>query len=183
MRDGIGNPKDTPSLVGMAKTAPFNWLATRSTPRECTRTGVLGSHKIVPTSRQVDDLLAYLTSLRPEPNPNLAAGGKLSPAAARGKVLFVGKADCARCHPAPLFTDRKMYNVGVTTPNDPKRYEGGYDTPTLIEVHRTAPYLHDGRAMTLKDVLTTHNKSDQHGKVKGLKVPELDDLIEYLRSL
>ena len=183
MRDGIGNPKDTPSLIAMTKTAPFNRLATRKTPRICIRTGVVGSHQIDPTSQQVDVLLAYVTSLRPEPSPHLSAEGKLTESAARGKVLFEGKADCARCHPSPLFTDLKMYDVGVPTPNDAKKHKGAYDTPTLLEVHRTAPYLHDGRAMTLKDVLTTHNKLDRHGKVKGLKPAEIDDLVEYLRSL
>jgi len=60
---------------------------------------------------------------------------------------------------------------------------GSYDTPSLIEVYRTAPYLHDGRAATLKDVLTKHNKLGGHGKVKGLNPSEIDDLVEYLRSL
>ena len=183
LRDGIGNPKDTPSLVAMGKTAPFNRLATRNTPRECTRTGVIGSHRIDPTGREVDDLLAYLLSLQPEPSPHLTSDGKLTESAARGKAVFEGKADCARCHTAPLFTDLKQYNVGVVTPHDMKKYKGMYDTPSLLEVHRTAPYLHDGRAMTLKDVLTTHNKEDQHGKVTGLTPAELEDLIRYLKSL
>ena len=138
---------------------------------------------VVPTSREVDGLLAYLTSLHPEPSPHLDAGGKLTAAAARGKVLFEGQAGCAECHPAPYFTDKKMYNVGVTTPNDPKKYKGSYDTPTLIEAHRTAPYLHDGRALTLKDVLTEHDKLGKHGKLKGLNQSQIDDLVEYLRSL
>ncbi|MDP6044493.1 MAG: beta-propeller fold lactonase family protein [Phycisphaerae bacterium] len=183
LRDGIGNPKDTPSLIAMGKTAPFNRLATRKTPRECTRTGVIGSHQIDPTAQEVDDLLAYCLSLKPEASPHLTIEGKLTESAVRGKAIFEGKADCAKCHSGPLYTDLKQYDVGAATPNDPKSYKGLYDTPSLLEVHRTAPYLHDGRAMTLKDVLTAHNKNDQHGKVKGLKPAELVDLIEYLRSL
>ena len=183
LRDGIGNPKDTPSLIHMDKTPPLNRLATRATPRICTETGVLGSHMIEPSSQQVDDLLAYLVSLRPDINPHLDAEGKPSEAAARGKVLFDGKADCGGCHSGPLFTNQKMYNVGVTTPNDPPRHKGSYDTPSLIEAYRTAPYLHDGRALTLEDVLTTHDELGRHGKAKGLNASEIDDLVEYLRSL
>lgn len=183
LRDGIGNPKDTPSLVTMKDTAPFNWLATRSTPRECMRTGVIGSHKIDPTSQEVDDMLAYVVSLRPEPSPYLGADGKLTESAARGKLLFEDKAGCFQCHPAPLFTDKKMYNVGVVTPNEAKEYGGKYDTPSLIEAYRTAPYLHDGRALTIKDVLTTHDKDGKHSTVKELKDKEIDDLVEYVLSL
>ena len=183
LRDGIGNPKDTPSLIAMTKTAPFNRLGTRATSRQCMRTGVIGSHQIDPTKDEVDALMAYIATLRPEPSPHLGPDGKLTPPAARGKTLFEGKADCTRCHAAPLFTDRKMYDIGSVTPNDPKKYKGSYDTPTLIEAHRTAPYLHDGRAMTLKDVLTVHNKENKHGKTKSLTPTELNDLIEYLKSL
>jgi len=183
MRDGIGNPKDTPSLVYMDKTPPFNRLATRETPRICTETGVIGSHMVQPSTEQVDDLLAYVVSLRPEANPNLDAEGKLTEAAARGKVLFEGKAACAACHPGPYFTDKKMYNVGVSTPNDPKEKKGAYDTPSLIEAYRTAPYLHDGRALSIEEVLTKYDEAGRHGKAKGLSPGELGDLIEYVKSL
>jgi cytochrome c peroxidase len=50
-------------------------------------------------------------------------------------------------------------------------------------VYRTAPYLHDGSARTLRDVLTTCNKQDKHGKTSHLKANEIDDLVEFLKSL
>jgi len=66
----------------------------------------------------------------------------------------------------------------------------GYDrpadkffTPTLIEVWRTAPYLRNGSAATLRDVLTTGNASGQHGDVSGLSSQAIDDLCEYVLSL
>jgi YVTN family beta-propeller protein len=180
LRDGIGNPKDTPSLIYMGETPPYNRLGLRKTPRICAETGLLSSHRIVPKKETVDDLLAYMLSLRPDPSPHLTAEGKLSAAALRGKDLFVGKADCAGCHTEPYFTDKKMYNVGVLSHNEP---DGYYDTPSLIESHRTAPYLHDGRALTLKDVLTTHNQEGQHGSADMLSEAEIDDLVDYLLSL
>jgi len=180
LRDGIGNPKDTPSLVFLHKTEPLNRRATRKTARECARTGITAGLMIVPTDQQVEDILAYLMALKPEPNPNLTADGQLTDAAKRGKRLFEGKVKCSGCHPAPYFTDKKMHNVGVLTHNEP---DGRYDTPSLIEAHRTAPYLHDGRARTLKDVLTVHDKEALHGKIKGLTEQEINDLVAYMLSL
>jgi cytochrome c peroxidase len=95
-------------------------------------------------------------------------------------VIFEEKADCARCHPAPYFTDRKSYDIGTRTATDPT---GKYDTPTLLEAFRTAPYLHDGRALTIQDVITTHNPDDKHGHVKKLTEKEIEDLVDYVLSL
>ena len=58
-----------------------------------------------------------------------------------------------------------------------------YDTPTLLGVYRTAPYLHHGKAKTLRDVLTTCNKDDKHGKTSHLKANEIDELVAFLKSL
>jgi cytochrome c peroxidase len=58
-----------------------------------------------------------------------------------------------------------------------------FDTPTLIEAWRTAPYLHDGSAATIRDVLTTHNAKDQHGTTSKLTQEQMDDLCEYVLSL
>jgi cytochrome c peroxidase len=58
-----------------------------------------------------------------------------------------------------------------------------YDTPTLLGVYRSAPYLHHGRAATLRDVLTTANSGDRHGKTSGLSSSEVEDLVEFLKAL
>ena len=73
-----------------------------------------------------------------------------------------------------------MHNVGITHPSEP---DGLYDTPSLVEIYRTAPYLHNGRAATLRDVLTVHNPHDEHGHTKDLQPQEVDDLVAYLLSL
>jgi len=203
MRDGIGNGKDVISLVLMPGTSPHNRRATRPDPRTCMRTGVTGSHLVVPQAREVADLLAYAEALEPEPNPAApqpAEAGKgdkshlceapsgplrgkldLSPfPAGRGKTLFEGKAGCAVCHPAPHFTDRKMHDVGLHSPGEP---DGRYDTPSLVEAYRTAPYYHDGRAVTIQEALTTHNPEDKHGQTQALTPQEIEDLAAYVLSL
>jgi len=71
------------------------------------------------------------------------------------------------------------------TGNDDKSERMGpkYDTPSLIGVYRTPPYLHHGKAKTLHEVLTTYNKQDKHGRTSHLQPAQLDDLVEFLRSL
>jgi cytochrome c peroxidase len=58
-----------------------------------------------------------------------------------------------------------------------------YDTPTLLGIYRTPPYLHHGKAKTLLEVLTTYNNANKHGKTSHLTSGELDDLVAFLKSL
>jgi cytochrome c peroxidase len=82
-----------------------------------------------------------------------------------------------RCHSGPHLTNLKHYDLGMGRFQDTGR---NFDTPTLVEIWRTAPYLHDGRAATLRDMLTTHNPKDRHGKTSGLSDEQIDDLVEFL---
>ena len=59
----------------------------------------------------------------------------------------------------------------------------GPNTPTLLGVYRIGSYLHDGRAKTLEEVLTTHNTGDKHGKTSHLKKEELEELVAFLKAL
>jgi len=70
--------------------------------------------------------------------------------------------------------------VGTEGPAD---WQGRFETPTLVELWRTAPYLHDGRACTLRDVLTPFNRNDRHGRTSHLTPAQIDALRAYLRSL
>jgi cytochrome c peroxidase len=58
-----------------------------------------------------------------------------------------------------------------------------FDTPTLLGVYRQTAYFHHGKAKTLHEVLTTFNKGDKHGKTSHLKASEVDELVEFLKSL
>ena len=124
---------------------------------------------------------AFLQSLLPIPSPHLV-NGHLSTAAQRGRQLFTStKTGCAVCHPPPLFTDLAAYDVG--TAGDYDKSSDRFDTPTLVELWRTAPYLHNGSAATLRDVLTKGNARDLHGKTSHLTSEQIGDLVEYLLSL
>ena len=58
-----------------------------------------------------------------------------------------------------------------------------FDTPTLVELWRTAPYLHDGSARTIRDVLMRRNPRDQHGTTSHLNDEQIDELAAYVLSL
>jgi cytochrome c peroxidase len=123
----------------------------------------------------------YLMSLKPVPSPHLLKG-RLSDSAKRGEKLFKSaQVGCAACHPAGLFTDLQTYDTGTRGKFD--KPTDRFDTPTLVEAWRTAPYLHDGSAATMLDVLTTRNSQNQHGKTSQLTKEQLADLAEYVLSL
>jgi len=113
------------------------------------------------------------------PSPYLVRG-RLSPAARRGEKVF-RRAGCAVCHPPGLFTDLQPHDVGTRRPFD--RPMDFYDTPTLVEIWRTAPYLHDGSASTLPELFTVRNPRDTHGNTSRLSATELHDLCVYVLSL
>ena len=89
----------------------------------------------------------------------------LGASAQRGLTLFTGQAGCNRCHTGPFFSDDEFHNTGVAWRGghltDPGRAavtkdnvdRGAFKTPTLREIARTAPYMHDGSIGTLEEVI------------------------------
>jgi YVTN family beta-propeller protein len=180
LNDGIGNPKNAKSLLLAHSTPPAMSQGVREDAVAAVRAGLefILFASVPESDAQAID--AYLKSLRPVPSPYLE-NGKLSAGARRGRALFHdAKVGCAQCHPERMFTDLKPYDVGTRARTD--RYDA-FDTPTLVEVWRTAPYLHDGSAPTLRDVLTTANPRDRHGKTSHLTKQQIDDLLAYILSL
>ena len=177
--DGLGTPQRTRSLLLSYKIHPTTARGTRANIEDSVPKGLL-FFLHVPEPEIVEPLIAYLKSLEPEPSPFLV-DGELSESARRGQELFQGKAKCSHCHTGELHTDLKAHNVGTRGEFD--RPDDLFYTPKLVELYRTAPYLHDGRAATLMDVLTIHDPNGKHGKTSKLTPAERDDLIEYLQAL
>jgi cytochrome c peroxidase len=177
--DGLGNPKNTKSLLLAHKTPPVMFLGVRANAEAAVRSGIefiLFTNQPESVATSIDE---YLKSLKPVPSPHLVHG-KLSDAAKRGEKLF-SQAGCADCHVPGLYTDLHFHDVGTRAAYD--RPADKFYTPTLIEVWRTAPYLHDGSAATLRDVVKTCNLHDEHGETSKLSQQEIDDLCEYVLSL
>ena len=181
LNDGIGNPKNTKSMLLAHKTPPAMSMGVRDTAETAVRAGI---QHILFTVQPEEVALAidkYLKSLQPVPSP-LLVNGQFSDSARRGEKLFKDRqVGCAACHPPGLFTDLQTYDVGTRGRFD--KPTDRFDTPTLVEGWRTAPYLHDGSAATMRDVLTASNPSDKHGKTSQLTPQQIDDLAAYLLSL
>jgi YVTN family beta-propeller protein len=180
MNDGSGNPKNTKSMLWSHRTPPSMAAGVRESAEEAVRSGldhILFADRPEEEAAAID---AYLDSLAPVPSPKLVEG-RLSPAAERGRELFrSARVGCHRCHPPPLYTDLKAYNVGTRNPTE--RSER-FDTPTLVEVWRTAPYLHDGRYTTIHALLAEGRHGLRPGRGGDLSEQEIDDLVEFVLSL
>lgn len=107
--------------------------------------------------------------------------GAMSPAAERGLRVFNGKGHCTPCHSGPAFSDQSFRNLGVGMDKekpDLGRYDhtkdpadqGRFKTPGLRNVAQTPPYLHDGSAKTLMDVIDVYDRG-------GVPNPRLDRLV------
>ncbi|MHC4460779.1 MAG: cell surface protein [Planctomycetota bacterium] len=177
LNDGVANPKNTKSLLLAHKTPPAMITGIRANAEVAVRSGIRYIQFAATTERKAWAIDEYLKSLKPIASPYLISG-KLSEAAKNGEKLFK-KAACVNCHPAPLYTNMGKYDVGTGTDTD-EEDDMEFDTPTLVEVWRTAPYLHDGKAVTIKEVLTEFNKDDRHGKTSKLSEKEAADLAEYI---
>lgn len=179
MNDGMGNPKNTLSLLLAHQTPPSMTLGVRETSQAAVRSGL--QHILFTTRPESEaaDIDAYLEALTPVPGA-VSSEPKLAEAVHRGRLLFEdAKIGCAKCHPAPLFTDRKRYDVRSAGPYDSA---GEFDTPTLIECWRTAPYLHDGSVTTIRQLLELGHGSTA-GAVDQLTPQQIDDLAAYVLSL
>jgi len=180
LNDGIGTPKNARSLLWSDRTPPLMSLGTRANMEVATLKGFEFIQFREIEEGDLNAVRAYLRSMEPEASPHLV-NGQLSPKAHKGKQIFEDPAvGCSACHPAPLFTSLKSYNVGTRSALD---RSDAFDTPTCVELWRTGPYLHDGSAVTLKDVVTTKNPNNQHGRTSQLSPDDLDALVEYLLSL
>ena len=178
LNDGMGNPKQSKSMLFAHFTPPSMITAVRDNAKIAVRKGI---QYIQFTRRPEKDSVAidkYLSSLRPVRSPHLV-GGKMSEAAERGELIFE-IAKCSHCHSGNYYTDMKRHDVGSGL----DEYKGfAFDTPTLCEVWRTAPYLYDGRARTIFDMFKKYNAGDKHGITSDLNDDELKDLEAYILTL
>jgi cytochrome c peroxidase len=181
LNDGIGNPKNAKSLLLCFQTPPSMFLSVRETADIAVRAGIRNSLFTVQPEEVALAIDAYLQALQPDPSPHLE-NGKLSASAQRGEKLFFSeRVGCAECHKPPLYTDLKCHNVGTRSRYD--KPGDKFDTPSLVEIWRGAPYLHDGSAATIRELLTSRNPSGEHGDLTGLSPAEIDDLAAYVLSL
>jgi YVTN family beta-propeller protein len=192
--DGLGiSPVDNRTLRGILDTAPFKWEGTNpSLQRQCgARLAVFFTRNSPFTPDELSAIDHYITTILRPPNRFRALGAPLTPAQRRGKAIFDRTTTndgreieatnrCVACHFPPYFTDRRRHDVGTKQPLD---RAGNFDTPHLNNIYDSAPYLHNGMAATLEEIWTVYNPNDRHGVTNDMTKDQLNDLIEFLKTL
>lgn len=182
------------TLRELANTSPFKWNGKNvSVYMQCGMRFSKFVTRSEPFSQQdLDALVAYITcELKHPPNMYADRSGKLTESQERGKVIFErektnegkeipGNNRCITCHPPSHYTDRRLSDTGTAKESDIVKK---FDSPKLNNVYESAPYLHDGSAASLEEIWTKHNDHDQHGVANDLTKNQLNDLIEFLKSL
>jgi YVTN family beta-propeller protein len=181
-------PRQTPSLQGrmLSKTAPFHWngefndLLAFMTHTVTNRMGGAG---VTPAMEL--QVAAFIESMPRADNPHSNTSADVMK---RGRDAF-DKAECGTCHRGEAFTDNTFADVGTYVKTGPVQDNmaflpfGGLNTPSLLGLARSAPYLHDGSALTLKARIMTGKNQNQHGQTAQLTDAEVDDLVSYLKAL
>ena len=192
--DGFGKDiVDNRLLENLAGTEPFKWNGGNpDMPTECG----LCIEKFFFRSQsfnqqELTDLVTYVYSLPYRPNRYRLANGELTPAQEHGKAIFertktkrglpIPDANqCTYCHNGPKYTNQRQFDVGTGKSTDRSAV---IDVPQLPNVADSAPYLHDGSAKSLEEIWTIYNPKDTHGVTNDLTKDDLNDLIEYLKTL
>ena len=192
--DGFGKDiVDNRLLEDVDGTEPFKWnggnpdLETECGPR---------TEKYFYRSQSYDhaelsDLVSYIKSIPARPNRYRLPNGELTAAQERGKDIFERTRrkngtpipetnQCGFCHAGRHYTNQTQVDVGSGKWSDRSPV---IDVPQLTNIALTAPYLHDGSARTLEEIWTVFNPKDTHGVTNDLAKDELNDLIEYLKTL
>jgi YVTN family beta-propeller protein len=193
-QDGFGlDIVSTKSLEALAESAPYKWNGT--TPDLETECGQLSERYFFRSQgfrgQELADVVSFLKSIPVRPNRFRLPSGQLTPAQSRGKAIFVRKTTndgrtilpplrCDACHYGPAFTSNQLADVGTRRVSDRSAL---FDTPQLINVAYKRSYLHDGSAKNLKELLLLFNPGDLHGVTSDLSPAELEDLVEYLKTL
>jgi len=192
--DGFGKDiVDNRSLENLAGTEPFKWNGGNpDMPTECgPRTEKYFYRSQSYNSQELTDVVTFVYSLPYRPNRYRLPNGELTPAQERGKAIFERttykngdpipeKNQCAYCHSGPKYTNQRLFDVGTGKSTDRSPL---IDVPQLPNIAYSAPYLHDGSARSLEEIWTVFNPKDTHGVSNDLTKDELNDLIEYLKTL
>jgi len=177
LNDGkYGNAKKTPSLRGVTKTAPWTWHGHESDfPKMLQASFINTMARGALRKDEVEAVTAYFETLDFAPAPRDVPAD----AVRRGEAVFKAKA-CDACHAGPAYTSSEAVLTGLEAADDVFK---GFNPPSLRGVAKRGPWLHDGRARTLDEVLLEHHRPLKLSGKPDLTPPELSDLLAFLRSL
>jgi cytochrome c peroxidase len=216
--DGAEGSRNAPALINRGYGASFFWdgrapslerqvLEPILNPRELGLTVAELERRTGLTVTEVTSGLAsYVRTIRSGDSrfDRYAAGQSraLNAIEKAGLNLFRGRAGCSICHVGPNFSDEQFHNTGVAWRDDKlldqgrfavsgnERDRGAFKTPTLREIARTAPYMHDGSLATLEDVVDFYSEGgrknphlDPEIRPRALTAGEKHALVAFLKTL
>lgn len=175
-------PRQTPALWGgISDTAPFHWdqaVTTIEVLNDVTIRGRMGGTGL--TDSDVRAIGAFLDTI-PAPSPPTRADGA---SVDRGAEIFYSEAaGCTGCHAGSDYTDGLAHNVGTGPGFVERESQTSFATPVLHGLAHTAPYMHDGSAGTLHDVVESYVRTDRMGTGSHLSDDDVDDLVAFLSTL
>ena len=186
-------PRNTPALFGVGQTLPIHWSGDLDELHdvELTIRAIQFGKGLVQAeaydslgpphsgrSAELDALAAYLAAIEVPASPYSAEEETIR----SGESTFT-ELGCPVCHSPPLYTDLLLHDVGTGDPAKEKNSHGRatiFDTPSLRFTWMTAPYFHDGSAVTLEEVLRTETVHNIFDKIDA---DQLDALITFMRAL
>jgi hypothetical protein len=188
------NLTNTQSLRDIAETPPYKWNGKNQTvyKQDGMRFSTVLTRNEAFSYKDLDAITAYiLTGIPYPPNLQFNPNGELTESQKRGKQIFERTKDftgaiipennrCITCHTPPYYTNLKMAYVSTLALSDDSML---FDTPHLNNIYASPPYLHDGRAATLEEIWTKYGTDEKHGQVNDLSKIQLNELIDYLKSL
>lgn len=191
--DGVGdNLLDNRSLQGLAGTWPFKWNG--KNPSLSVQCGPRFAKVLMRTDpfdgSQLEDLTRFVESMPPARTRHVK-DTEWTASRERGRRIFFAETTpegasipverrCSTCHRPPLYTNRMKTSVGTRGPMDATDV---FDTPHLLGIAASAPYLHDGRAKSLEELWTIYQTNDLHGVSSYMSKQQLNDLVEFLKTL
>ncbi|MEP7365438.1 MAG: cytochrome c peroxidase [Acidobacteriota bacterium] len=210
---GVGaaeGTRNSPAIVNRGYGALFFWDGRAKTLEQQVLEPILNPKELALTQAELERrtglkteevtaaLASYVRTIRSGDSrfDRYAASSRtsLSVREKAGLALFQGKANCWTCHSGPNFTDERFHNTGVAwrdgTLSDIGAGQGNFKTPTLREVARTAPYMHDGTLKTLENVVDFYSEGGRENpsldagiRPLNLSSDEKHALVAFLRSL
>jgi cytochrome c peroxidase len=215
---GVDGTRNSPALINRGYGESFFWDGRAATLEAQAIEPILNPKELGLSLEELDQrtgkkasevtaaLAAYVRTIRSGDSPydRYVAGqaDALTDLEKRGMALFRGKARCNNCHSGPTFTDEQFHNTGITwrdgrlfdegrfTVSGRTRDHGAFKTPSLREVARTAPYMHDGSLARLEDVIDFYSNGalanpylDSEIRPLHLSAGEKRALLDFLRSL
>jgi len=208
--DGTDGTRNAPAIVNRGYGSLFFWDGRAKTLEQQVLEPILNPKELALTQPELERrtglktadvtsaLASYVRTIRSgDSRFDRYAAGKtsaLTPIEKTGLALFRGKANCWTCHTGPNFTDERPHNTGVAWREgklmDPGAVNGSFKTPTLREVARTAPYMHDGSLKTLEEVVDFYSSGGRSNPSLDPGIRRLDlssqekgALLAFLRTL